>query len=121
MTASKWWIGGLGKTANYAVLMARLILNGKDYGLHTFCIQIRSLEDHRPLKGITVGDIGPKFGYNTVDNGFILFDHYRVPHVSFLAKYSQVKQGTGEYVKPPNTKLSYGTMVLVRASIVMGK
>ncbi|ORY95705.1 acyl-CoA dehydrogenase/oxidase C-terminal [Syncephalastrum racemosum] len=120
LTASKWWIGGLGKAANHAIVMARLILNGKDFGPHPFCVQIRSLEDHRPLKGITVGDLGPKFGFNAVDNGFMMFDHYRVPHVAFLAKYSQVKPGTGEYVKPPNAKLSYGTMVFVRANIVMG-
>ncbi|KAI8343434.1 acyl-CoA dehydrogenase/oxidase C-terminal [Chlamydoabsidia padenii] len=120
LTASKWWIGGLGKAATHAIVMARLITNGKDLGPHPFCVQIRSLKDHRPLKGITVGDIGPKFGFNSVDNGFIMFDHYRVPHVAFLAKYSQVKPGSGEYVKPPNAKLSYGTMVFVRANIVMG-
>ncbi|KAH8548711.1 acyl-CoA dehydrogenase/oxidase C-terminal [Umbelopsis sp. PMI_123] len=120
LTSSKWWIGGLGKAANHAIVMARLIVNGKDFGPHPFCVQIRSLEDHRPLKGITVGDIGPKFGFNTVDNGFIMFDHYRIPHISFLARYAQVKPGTGEYIRPPNAKLSYGTMVFVRANIVMG-
>ena len=101
--------------------MARLVIHGKDYGPHPFCVQIRSLEDHRPLPGITVGDIGPKFGYATTDNGFLLFDHYRIPHISFLAKFSQVKPGSGEYAKPPNARLSYGTMVFVRANIVNGK
>ncbi|KAF1804057.1 acyl-CoA dehydrogenase/oxidase C-terminal [Mucor lusitanicus] len=120
LTAAKWWIGGLGKAANHAIVMARLITDGKDLGPHPFCVQIRSFEDHTPLPGITVGDIGPKFGFNTVDNGFIMFDHYRIPHVAFLAKYSQVKAGTGEYSKPPNAKLSYGTMVFVRANIVLG-
>lgn len=48
--------------------MARLVTNGKDYGPHPFIVQIRSLEDHRPLKGVTVGDIGPKFG--------VCVDHY---------------------------------------------
>ncbi|KAI9259026.1 acyl-CoA dehydrogenase/oxidase C-terminal [Phascolomyces articulosus] len=120
LTSSKWWIGTLGKTANYAVVMARLMIHGKDYGPHPFCVQIRSLEDHRPLPGITVGDIGPKFGYNTIDNGFMMFNHYRVPHIAFLAKFTQVKPGTGEYVKPVNARLSYGTMVLTRAGIVNG-
>ncbi|OBZ87095.1 putative peroxisomal acyl-coenzyme A oxidase 1.2 [Choanephora cucurbitarum] len=120
LTSCKWWIGGLGKAANHAIVMARLITDGKDLGPHPFCVQIRSLEDHRPLPGITVGDIGPKFGFNATDNGFIMFDHYRVPHISFLAKYSQVKPGSGTYTKPPNAKLSYGTMVFVRANIVMG-
>ncbi|EIE85424.1 hypothetical protein G6F46_009406 [Rhizopus delemar] len=119
LTSSKWWIGGLGKAATHAIVMARLITDGKDFGPHPFCVHIRSLEDHRPLKGITVGDIGPKFGFNSVDNGFIMFDHYRIPHVSFLAKYSQINKSTGEYIKPPNAKLSYGTMVYVRANLIM--
>ncbi|KAG0035024.1 hypothetical protein BGZ81_001534 [Podila clonocystis] len=118
LTASKWWIGGLGKAANHAVVMARLVTAGKDYGPHAFVVPIRSMEDHTLLKGVMAGDIGPKFGYNTTDNGCMWFDHYRCPRISLLAKYSSIKPGSGEYVKPPNSKLSYGTMVLIRASLV---
>ncbi|KAG0050274.1 hypothetical protein BGZ83_004926 [Gryganskiella cystojenkinii] len=118
LTASKWWIGGLGKAANHAVVMARLITAGKDFGPHAFVVPIRSMEDHTLLPGVMAGDIGPKFGYNTTDNGCMWFDHYRVPRISLLAKYSSIKPGSGEYIKPPNAKLSYGTMVLVRASLV---
>ncbi|KAI9307460.1 acyl-CoA dehydrogenase/oxidase C-terminal [Cunninghamella echinulata] len=119
LTSSKWWIGGLGKTATHAVVMARLITNGKDLGPHPFVVQIRDLITHEPLPGITVGDIGPKFGFPTIDNGFIMFDHYHVPHISLLARFSKVDKVTGEYSKPPNDKLSYGTMVFVRANIVI--
>jgi acyl-CoA oxidase len=35
-----------------------------------------------------------------------------------LSKFSQIKKGTGEYIRPPSDKLSYGTMVLIRALIV---
>ncbi|KAF9576510.1 hypothetical protein EC968_007988 [Mortierella alpina] len=120
LTASKWWIGGLGKAANHAVVMARLITAGKDYGPHAFIVPIRSMEDHTLLPGVMAGDIGPKFGYNTTDNGCMWFDHYRVPRISLLAKFSSIKPGSGEYIKPPNDKLSYGTMVLVRASLIAG-
>lgn len=34
-------------------------------------MQIRSLETHETLPGITAGDLGPKFGYNGVDNGYL--------------------------------------------------
>jgi hypothetical protein len=27
---------------------------------------------------VTVGDIGPKFGFNGVDNGFLRLDHVRI-------------------------------------------
>ena len=47
----------------------------QDYGPHGFIVQIRSLATHQPLPGVTVGDIGPKFGYNGVDNGFLRFSY----------------------------------------------
>ena len=62
LTASKWWIGSLGRTANHAVVMAQLIIAGRHYGPHPFVVQIRDLETHEPLENIHVGDIGPKFG-----------------------------------------------------------
>ncbi|KAF7728497.1 hypothetical protein EC973_006050 [Apophysomyces ossiformis] len=119
LTASKWWIGGLGVAATHAIIMARLIINGQDYGPHPFVVQIRDLQDHKPLPGVTVGDIGPKFGLNTIDNGFVVFDHVRIPHIAMLAKYSRVDPDSGRYIKPPNSKLAYGTMVYVRANIVL--
>ncbi|KAJ3182800.1 hypothetical protein HDU85_002403 [Gaertneriomyces sp. JEL0708] len=117
LTASKWWIGGLGRTATHAIVVARLILKGKDHGTHTFIVQIRSLEDHTPLPGITIGDVGPKLGYQQVDNGFMLFDKVRVPRDAMLMRYARV-EADGTYNRPPSSKLSYGTMVFVRSSIV---
>ena len=50
--------------------MAQLLLpkEGKadeysNKGPHAFIVQIRDLETHKPLEGIAVGDIGPKYGY----------------------------------------------------------
>lgn len=91
--------------------MAQLILDGKSHGPHAFIVQIRDLKTHEPLPGITVGDVGPKFGLNTLDNGFILFDNVRIPHENMLAKYSHVVKSTGGYERPPNAKIAYGTMV----------
>lgn len=30
----QWWPGGLGKASTHAVVFARLITNGRDYGVH---------------------------------------------------------------------------------------
>ncbi|XP_040845577.1 peroxisomal acyl-coenzyme A oxidase 1 isoform X4 [Ochotona curzoniae] len=67
--------------------------------------------------GITVGDIGPKFGYEEMDNGYLKMDNYRIPRENMLMKYAQVKPD-GTYVKPLNNKLTYGTMVFVRSFLV---
>ena len=118
LTSSKWWIGSLGRTANHAVVMAQLIIGGKPYGPHPFVVQIRDMKTHEPLENIHVGDIGPKFGYNTMDNGFLLFNQVKVPHISMLAKYARVDPETGEYNRPQPAVLLYGTMVWVRSTIV---
>ena len=38
-------------TSTHAIVMARLITGGKDYGIHAFFVQIRSLKDHSALPG----------------------------------------------------------------------
>jgi acyl-CoA oxidase len=119
LTASKWWIGSLGKTANYAVVMAQLILNGKSLGPHPFVMQVRDLKTHEPLPNIHVGDIGPKFGYNTMDNGFLLFNKVKIPHNSMLARFSRINPDTNAYERQGSPSLIYGTLTWVRSTIVM--
>ncbi|CAN0525784.1 unnamed protein product, partial [Ectocarpus sp. 8 AP-2014] len=67
---AQWWPGGLGKTSTHCVLMAQLVLDGKVLGVHPFFVQLRSMTDHSPLKGVAIGDSGPKLGFNSTDNGF---------------------------------------------------
>lgn len=81
ITASKWWNGTLGRTANYAVVIAQLMLpqNGiyQSYGPHPFIVQIRDMQTHEPFQSIIVGDIGPKYGYASMDNAYCLFNQHR--------------------------------------------
>jgi len=58
LTSTKYWPGALGFAASHTVLMARMIVDGKDRGVHAFVVQLRSLEDFKALEGIELGDIG---------------------------------------------------------------
>uniref|UniRef100_A0A914D786 Acyl-CoA oxidase n=1 Tax=Acrobeloides nanus TaxID=290746 RepID=A0A914D786_9BILA len=116
ITSTKWWPGHLAKSSNYAVVMAQLYTQGKCYGAHPFFVQLRDLNTHKPLKGITVGDIGPKFGVNTNDNGFLQFDHVRTPRRSMFMKHAKVLPD-GRYVPPVHDKLNYSAMVFIRAAM----
>ncbi|XP_059639901.1 peroxisomal acyl-coenzyme A oxidase 1-like [Cornus florida] len=121
LTSSKWWPGGLGKVSTHAVVYARLITDGQEHGVHGFIVQLRNLDDHSPLPGITIGDIGMKFGngaYNTMDNGVLKFDHIRIPRNQMLMRVSQIsREGKISQSNVPR-QLVYGTMVYVRQTIV---
>ncbi|KAF4125524.1 acyl-CoA oxidase [Geosmithia morbida] len=119
LTSSKWWIGSLGKVSNHAVVMAQLIIDGKRYGPHPFVVQIRDMNTHQPLPNVHVGDIGPKFGYNTMDNGFLLLNNLKIPHVNMLARFSRVDPSSGRYEQPANPAAIYGTLTWVRSTIVL--
>ncbi|PIO26413.1 hypothetical protein AB205_0002950, partial [Aquarana catesbeiana] len=141
VSSIKWWPGGcewvgvrythshrefvaltcfvltVGKTSNHAVVLAQLYTQGECKGLHAFIVPIREMGTHEPLPGVTVGDIGPKFGFDEIDNGFLSFNKFRIPRENMLMKYAKVEPD-GTYVKPLSDKLTYGTMVFIRSMIV---
>jgi len=119
-TSTKWWPGALGRTANHAIVYARLLVHGHDLGIHNFMVQIRDLDTHRPLTGIVVGDIGPKIGYNNQDNGYLRFDHVRIPRSHMAMRHAKLHRG-GEYEAAPKRQAaSYSSMTFVRVQIAIG-
>lgn len=114
----KWWIGALGVLATHAVVFARLRIDGQDYGPHAFVLQIRDRNTHELLPGIHVGDIGPKLGYNVMDNGFMKLENVRIPRKNMLARFTRVTcEGEYEMFNPEGVKLLYGGMLLQRIRI----
>ncbi|KAJ5227844.1 hypothetical protein N7489_008552 [Penicillium chrysogenum] len=125
LTASKWWNGSLGRLANHAIVVAQLLLPDHSspdqyvsHGPHPFIVQVRDMKTHQPLNGIVVGDIGPKYGYITMDNAYMLFDQFRIPHSAMLSRYSKVDLNTGIYTKPEKPALVYGSLTYVRSNMV---
>ncbi|EEB20498.1 Acyl-coenzyme A oxidase 1, peroxisomal, putative [Pediculus humanus corporis] len=117
LTSYKWWPGGLGQTANYAVVVAQLYTKNECHGIHPFIVQLRHEKTHKPMPGIKIGEIGTKLGMNSTNNGYLGFDHVRIPRENMLMKNSKVLED-GTYVKAPSSKLTYGTMMFVRVVLV---
>jgi acyl-CoA oxidase len=116
----KWWPGGLGKSANFAVIYANLIIKGEEKGFHSFIVQLRD-ENHKPLPGIEVGEVGEKIGDNTTETGFLRLTNVRIPRDWLLAK-NQTVAPDGTYTKNPKTagsKVQYTTMLTIRSGLVM--
>lgn len=60
---------------------------------------IRDEKTLEPFAGIIVGDLGEKIGLNGVDNGFVLFNNYRIPKEFLLARNGDVSDD-GQYISP---------------------
>lgn len=70
-----------------------------------------------PLPGVELGDIGPKHGYNTKDNGYAIFTNYRVPSSALLNRYTQVDR-EGKVTHKGDPRVSYYTMLYNRCVII---
>ena len=99
LTSTKFWPGTLGKTANHAMVIAQLIDgDGVSRGIHNFLVPLRSMDTHALLPGVTTGDIGPKIGYNNMDNGFAKFENVRIPRRNMAMRFAYVDE-KGRYTK----------------------
>lgn len=98
ITSSKFWIGGLGLSCNYTIIIAKLIINEVDYGPHPFLVQIRNLRSHKPLAGENLGEIGPKIGLTSSDYGFSRYEFLSTPKSSLLDRFWQIDD-EGNYKK----------------------
>ncbi|XP_022903093.1 peroxisomal acyl-coenzyme A oxidase 3-like [Onthophagus taurus] len=96
--AAKCWCGGLAQCATLSIIFAQLITpDGTQQGIHCFLVPLRNPNTLQPYSGVTIGDLGEKAGLNGIDNGFVIFDNYRLPKDSLLNKYADVTD-SGEYV-----------------------
>ena len=92
----KFWIGGAAKTSNIYVIFAQLYIKDQCYGPHAFIVPLRDRDSHMPLPGVTLGDCGKKIALDGIDNGFILFNHVRIPRDNLLNRFSNVSE-EGEF------------------------
>ena len=118
LTSHKYWPGDLGRFTTHAVLFARLIIKGQDYGVNAFMVQLRDVDTFKHCKGVQSGDLGPKFGYFSKDNGWASFDHVRVPRTNMLMRIASVSK-EGEFGIQADPKVLYTTMMLIRTSICL--
>lgn len=89
--AAKCWSGNLGKTCTHGIVYAQMFTpDGENHGLNGFVVPIRDPKTFLSFPGITVGDLGEKIGLNGVDNGFAMFNNFRIPRENLLAKAGDV-------------------------------
>lgn len=84
-------------------------------------VPIRSTKTLKPFAGVIVGDLGEKIGVNGMDNGFIMFNNYRIPKDFLLARTGDVSED-GRYVSAATSSksrmgASFGALTTGRVAI----
>lgn len=87
--AKKEYIGNAALHGQMATTFAKLILDGKDYGVSAFLVPLRD-KGGKTLPGITIEDCGRKMGLNGVDNGKIHYDNVIIPYENLLDRFASV-------------------------------
>lgn len=96
--ARKEYIGNAACHGQMATTFAKLIVEGKDYGVSAFLVPLRD-SSGKTMKGITIKDCGRKMGLNGVDNGVIYFDQVIIPKENMLDKFASVSE-QGKFESP---------------------
>jgi len=100
--AQKYWITNSAIHATWSIVFAQLRIDEHEYGIHAFLCQIRD-DLMKPMPGVTIEDMGHKFGCNGVDNGKLSFQNVRVPRDNLLNALSDVDE-KGQFTSKLNSR-----------------
>ena len=118
VSSYKWWPGDMGLASNYVIVYARVFSLGKYRGMYPLFFQVRDMVTHKLFPGVEGGDIGPKLGFSTVNNGYMAFHKYKVPRTSLLSRYSEVYKD-GSFEIKGDTRAYYSAMMVIRQGITI--
>lgn len=121
--AQKNWISQ-GLTAQMAVVIANLIIDGKAYGPHGFVVRMRE-ENGDLVPGIKVDDLGTKTVANDLDNAIVTFDKFYAPKDALLKRFADIVddkyvQTTAERMRIEviGQRLLTGRLAIAQAAVV---
>jgi acyl-CoA oxidase len=96
--AQKEYIGNAALHGRMATVFAKIMIQGKDYGVGAFIVPLRD-NSGKLMPGITIKDCGRKLGLNGVDNGVIRFSQVVIPADEMLDRFATVN-AEGNFESP---------------------
>jgi len=89
--SQKYWISNGFKHANTALVFGQTLVDGKHEGVNAFLVPVRD-NNMQAMPGVTINDMGVKFGVNGVDNAALKFKDVRIPRVNMMNKHADVSE-----------------------------
>ena len=94
-----------------------MIVDENDHGIQPFMVPMRDLETWKILPGVKCGDLGPKIGYNSKDNGWASYENVRIPRTNMLMGLCELSK-EGELSLKGDPRVLYSVMMGIRMMIV---
>ncbi|MGK4580261.1 acyl-CoA dehydrogenase family protein [Kitasatospora sp. HPMI-4] len=94
---SKVWIGNCLYTGDVAMVLARVVVDGRDEGHHWLRVPLRSRG--RLVEGVRVHGAEPKGGVEANQTGLIAFDRCVLPLDALMGRWARIDED-GRYVSP---------------------
>ncbi|MER7847140.1 acyl-CoA dehydrogenase family protein [Kitasatospora sp. NPDC096077] len=94
---SKIWIGNSLYTGDVAMVLSRVVVDGRDEGHHWLRVPLRA--DGRLIEGVTVRGAEPKGGVEANQTGIIGFDRYVLPLSGLMSRWARIDE-QGRYHSP---------------------
>lgn len=113
----KFWVGNALYAATVGMVLARLIINGCDEGIHWFRVPLRDKEYGTLFSGISVMSCGPQGGIHGSQFAGIRFNQVSLPLDAMMKGYSHISpQGTflSQYSKPQRFAKAFETFLQER-------
>lgn len=96
--SQKEYIGNAACHGQMATVFAKMVVEGKDYGVGAFLVPIRD-KGGKIVSGVSIRDCGRKMGLNGVDNGVIVFRNVIIPYDNLLDRFASVNS-SGTFESP---------------------
>eukprot|EP01130_Rhizamoeba_saxonica_P005386 TRINITY_DN2154_c0_g1_i1.p1 TRINITY_DN2154_c0_g1~~TRINITY_DN2154_c0_g1_i1.p1 ORF type:complete len:587 (-),score=107.44 TRINITY_DN2154_c0_g1_i1:54-1736(-) len=109
-SSKKWWISQ-GLTAKWGVVIAQLVSNGIEHGIHAFIVDMKS-------EGVIIEDMNRKTDFNGLDNVSISFDNVAIPVDNMLSGISYLDQSGDYHTRDPNVEFNF---VIVAQRLLSGR
>ncbi|WP_158584729.1 acyl-CoA dehydrogenase family protein [Pectobacterium carotovorum] len=88
--SSKFWIGNALYSATVGMVLARLIVNDRDEGIHWFRVPLRDKEGENLFPGISTISCDPKGGVEGYQISGIRFDQVSLPLEAMMQCHSEI-------------------------------
>ena len=114
--AIKYWPEQIDCTTSHIIFHARLLVNGADYGTHTFIWRIKDEKTNELLKGIEIRGAENKFS-STLEGIYVVFNKFKIPKDALLSRYITISNN-GSISSTNNPKIEESVKLAIHLNLL---